>query len=389
MIYLDNSATTLPAPDVLRRMEDLRARSFANASSIHRGGQAARVELEDAREHLAGALGAEAKEVIFTSGGTEANNFALKGYLLRSFMERGAWPHLLTTRVEHHAVLHPADFLARLGAPVHLLDVDAEGRLRPETLADALASLDRAPGAAPPLVSVMHANNETGAINPIAELAGIAHDHGALLHSDAVQTFGKLGTKLVELGADMLSISAHKLHGPKGIGALYLSKNVEVEPIIHGGAQERNRRGGTESVELVVGFDEAISLAEDSPERTAAHIAELSALLRRRLAGIDRLRFVTAPEGTLPNIVSVTFDDAERLDGEALIVGMDLRGVAVSNGSACTSGSPQPSHVLLAMGYAPEQARAAVRFSLSRYTTGEEISGAVDALEDVLRTMRR
>jgi cysteine desulfurase len=385
MIYLDNSATTPLAPEVGERMSRWRSESFANASSAHRGGQRARVELEDARERMAAAIGAEPKEIIFTSGGTESNNYALKGYAFKMRAKHGAWPAIVTARSEHHAILHPTEFLEGIGAPIIFLDVDAEGRLHPEGLREALRAIPAGP---PPLVTVMHANNETGTINPIAALAAAAHEMGALFHTDAVQSFGKLDLRGGELGADMISISAHKIHGPKGIGALYVNKEIELESLMHGGAQERNRRGGTEAVELVVGFDEATALALDRRAESVAHMTSLSTLLRSLLSGIEGIRFVTPATDALPNIVNVTFDDASQLDGEALIVGMDLRGIAVSNGSACTSGSLQPSHVLSAMGYPPEQAKAAVRFSLSRYNTEEEIRAAAEALAEVKKGVR-
>jgi cysteine desulfurase len=386
MIYLDNSATTPLAPEVAERMNLFRAASFANASSVHRGGQLARVELEEAREHIAGMIGAEPKEIVFTSGGTEADNYALKGYALKLFADREQWPTIITARNEHHAVLHPAEFLSRLGATVIYLDVDAEGRVLPERLRSVV---ERLPAGEPFLVSIMHANNETGTINSISELAAITHEAGGVLHSDAVQTFGKLPLNVVLLGADMLSISAHKIHGPKGIGALYINREIELEPLMHGGAQERARRGGTESVELAVGFDEAALLAGRGLQENLLRMEQLGRQLRSLLGTIDGLRFVTPDRDALPNIVNVTFDDASRLDGEALIVGMDLEGIAVSNGSACTSGSIQPSHVLLAMGLPPEQAKGAVRFSLSRYTTEEEIERGVEALRMVVERMRR
>ncbi len=385
MIYLDNSATTPLAPEAAERMARFRERSFANASSVHRGGQFARVELEEARERIAAAIGAEPKEIVFTSGGTESDNLALKGYAFRVYRERGRWPAIIIPHNEHHAILHPADFLAGLGAPVVMLDIDAEGRLSPDTLRSALASVDRA---VPPLVSIMHANNETGTVNPIAELAAAAHEAGALFHTDAVQTFGKLPWSVASLGVDTASISAHKIHGPKGIGALFISKEIELEPLMHGGSQERNRRGGTEAVELAVGFEAATTLAMERMEEFTTRTAELGHLLRERLAEIEGLRTITPASGALPNIVNITFDDARLIDGEGLIVGMDLQGIAVSNGSACTSGSIQPSHVLLAMGLPPEQAAAAVRFSMSRYTTREEITEAAAALRRVVDRLR-
>lgn len=386
MIYLDNSATTPLAPEVIERMNRWRAESFANASSAHRPGQRARVAIEDARERIAATIGAEPKELIFTSGGTEADNLALKGYAIDVFRKSGAWPAILTAPTEHHAVLHSAEFLERLGAPVVLIDVDAEGRVSPEALAEKLRAIADRP-AQRTLVSLMHANNETGSVNPIAELAATAHRFGAIFHTDAVQSFGKLHVH-ADLGADMITLSAHKIHGPKGIGALYVNKEIELEPLMHGGAQERNRRGGTEAPELIVGFEEAAALATTGREETMAAIAQLSARLRARLAEIAGVRFVTPAHGALANIVNVTFDDADALDGEALIVGMDLEGVAVSNGSACTSGSLQPSHVLSAMGLGAAQARAAVRLSLSRYSSAADVEFAAEALDRVVRRMR-
>ncbi|MDB5033539.1 MAG: Aminotransferase, class [Chlorobi bacterium] len=384
MIYLDNSATTPLAPEAIERMNRWRSMNFANASSAHRGGQNARVVLEESRDRLASALGAEPKEIIITSGGTEANNHALKGYALNYFATRKTWPAIITARTEHHAILHPAEFLARMGATIIHLDVDDEGRVAPETLRNALARAN----ADAPLVTIMHANNETGVINPIPELATVAHAAGGIFHTDAVQTFGKLPIDVAAAGVDMLSISAHKIHGPKGIGALYVNRAMELEPLMHGGAQERNRRGGTEAVELAVGFEEATTLALQGLEENGARMRELGGLLRALLTQIGGIRFVTPERDAMPNIVNVTFADAGHLDGEGLIVGMDLLGVAVSNGSACTSGSIQPSHVLSAMGLPAEQAKAAVRFSLSRYTTEQEIRAGADALRRVVERMR-
>jgi cysteine desulfurase len=385
LVYLDNSATTPQAPEVTERMEAVERTIHANPSSVHRSGQRARVELEDARELIAAALGAEGREIVLTSGGTEANNHALKGYALAIHAGQRRWPTIITSKSEHHAVIHPAEFLERLGATLIWIDPDAEGRITPEALGAALAKV---PSGTPTLVSIMHANNETGTINPIAALAERTHAAGAVLHTDAVQSFGKIPFTTAELGADLISISAHKIHGPKGIGALYIDREIELEPLLHGGAQERNRRGGTEALPLVAGFAEASRLATEGMEVHGDHMRRLSAMLRERLERIEGAHIVTPATGALPNIVNLTFDDAERLDGEGLIVGMDIRGIAVSNGSACTSGSIQPSHVLSAIGLPAAQARAAVRFSLSRYTTAEEIERAVLALEEVLAVMR-
>lgn len=386
MFYLDNSATTPLEPQVIERMSRFRRESFANAGSVHRGGQRTRVELESGREEIAVVLGAEPKEVIFTSGGTEANNYALKGYAFRVRSERGEWPTIITDRTEHHAILHPTEFLASLGVPVIYVDVDSSGRVAPDVLRSLLAGIS---SGIPPLVSIMHANNETGTINPIREIAEVVHEAGGLLHTDAVQSFGKIECAVSALYADMMTFSAHKIHGPKGIGALYVNKEVELEALMHGGAQERNRRGGTEPVELVVGFAEAVRIAAEEREEAMRRVGELTRELRERLSAIEGIVFVTPEENALPTILNVTFSDAAHLDGEALIVGMDLQGIAVSNGSACTSGSMQPSHVLLAMGYPSAQAKAAVRFSLSRFTTQEEIVRGAEALKNVVERMRR
>jgi cysteine desulfurase len=388
--YLDNSATTPLAPEVIERMEQVRAQTQANASSVHRGGQLARSILEDSRQQIAAMIGAEPKEVIFTSGGTEANNLALKGLALKLKLSTGHWPTLLIPHAEHHAVLHPAEFLEVMGASVKMLEVTHEGGVAPSELQKCLAemAIPERGISGKPLVSVMHANNETGTINPIPQLAEMVHQAGGIFHTDAVQTFGKLPFDVRELGVDMATFSAHKIHGPKGIGALFVSKELELEPLIHGGAQERNRRGGTESPELAAGFAMAAQLCAEQMEQSRRTFAQLNSQLRQRLQAIPDLQIITPAEGALPNILNITFADAERLDGEGLIVGMDLAGVAVSNGSACTSGSQQPSHVLLALGLPAAQARGAVRFSFGRFTTQGEIDIAADALLRVVQRQR-
>lgn len=383
--YLDNSATTPIAPEVLQRMEQVRAQTQANASSVHRGGQLARAILEESRQQIAASIGAEPKEIIFTSGGTEANNLALKGVALQQKLSTGDWPTLLIPRAEHHAVLHPAEFLKVMGASLNMMEVDHEGRVAPQELQKYLADTAIS---GKPLVSVMHANNETGTINPISQLAATAHQAGGIFHTDAVQTFGKLPFNVRELGVDMATFSAHKIHGPKGIGALFVSKELELEPLIHGGAQERNRRGGTESPELAAGFAMAAQLCAERMEQSREMFTQLNNQLRQLLQAIPELRIITPHEGALPNILNITFADAERLDGEGLIVGMDLAGVAVSNGSACTSGSQQPSHVLLALGFPAAQAGGAVRFSFGRFTTQQDITIAADALLAVVQRQR-
>jgi len=383
MIYLDTSATTTPLPEVAAAMEYVR--DVVNPGSIHRGGQRARTLLEEARTTVAEALGTPPRTLIFTSGGTEANNAALKGMAFRTWRETGRWPAILAPATEHHAVLHVLEYLAALGAPVEILPVDREGRLSPDLLHHTLSLLPHNP---PPIVAVMHANNETGTIQPIGEIAAVVHEAGGVLHCDAVQSFGKIPVTVPDLAVDTLAISAHKLHGPRGIGALVARDGVALDPLLHGGAQERRRRAGTEPVQLAVGFAEAVRHAMDGMAEREAAFRSLLAQLREGIAGIEGAEIVTPQSATLPTVINVTFTDAARLDGEGLIAGMDLEGVAVSNGSACTSGSQQPSHVLLAMGRPPEQARAAVRFSLGRFTTSGEIAAATAALEHVLERMR-
>lgn len=383
MIYLDHSATTPLLPDVAEAMAG--ARDAANAGSIHRGGQRGRALLEDARATVAEALGTPPRTVVFTSGGTEANNSALKGIAFRSWRENARWPALLAPETEHHAVLHVLEYLAALGAPVQILPVDRNGRIDIDLLRQTLSTLPHDP---PPIVAVMHANNETGTLQPIGEIASVVHETGGLLHCDAVQSFGKIPVMMGDLGADTLSTSAHKLHGPRGIGALVVRDGVGLDPLLHGGAQERRRRAGTEPVELAVGFAEAVRLAMNGMAEREQYLRSLLDHLRNAVSQIAGAEIVTPESDTLPTVLNVTFADAAQLDGEGLIAAMDLEGVAVSNGSACTSGSQQPSHVLLAMGRTPEQSRAAVRFSLGRTNTHEEIDAAVAALKRVLERMR-
>lgn len=384
MIYLDHSATTPIDPRVEEVIEYVRRDLSGNPGSAHQAGQRARVRLESDREVFGTILGAEPREIIFTAGGTEANNLALKGYALRVRAESGNWPTIITARTEHHAVLHPVEWLESLGCEIRYVDLDTEGRADPAVLDRLLRNLR------PPfLVTLMHANNETGVTNPIVRLAGTTHDHGGVFHTDAVQSFGKIPIDEVAAAVDMLSISAHKIGGPRGVGLLYVQREVELEPLHHGGAQERDRRAGTEPVDLIAGMAEAARLAVDEMEETMRGLAGLREELRTKLSTIRGVRFVTPEKGVLPTILNVTFEDAGGLDGEGLIVGMDIRGVAVSNGSACTSGSMQPSHVLKGIGYPDAMASSAVRFSLGRTTTDDDIRLGANALADVLHTMRK
>jgi cysteine desulfurase len=376
MIYLDNSATTRIDDRVFTAMEPWLREDYGNASSVYALGRRARVAVENAREEIAHLCGAHPAEIIFTSGGTESNNFALKSACVSSALAR----RLAVGATEHHAVLHPAEELRRRGAArVEILPVDAAGVVS----LDALASWNEPET----MISIMHANNETGVIQPIEAARKIASR--AYLHTDAVQTFGKIPLNLQELQVDFATLSAHKIHGPKGVGALFIRKGIDFKAWQQGGAQERNRRAGTEAVALIVGFQIAARLAvQEMAERADAMRARTALLREMLLENIPHIRLNTPPENALPNILNVSFTDAEGLDGEAILQAMDMRGIAVSNGSACVSGSLQPSHVLLAMGLPAAEAKAAVRFSVSKDTSSEEVVQAASALAEILAEMR-
>ncbi len=375
MIYLDNSATTRMDEDVLDAMLPWMRDSYGNASSIHSLGRAARVAVENARTEIASLMNAHPAELIFTSGGTEADNTVLKSMYAESALVR----RIVVGATEHHAVLHPAEEMAAHGTDVDVIGVDADGRVRP----DEVARYDQASC----LVSIMHANNETGVIQPIAALR--ERIPSAYVHTDAVQSFGKIPVDVKALGVDFATVSAHKIHGPKGIGALFIRKGIDFKSHQQGGAQERNRRAGTEAVALIVGFQTAARKAHARMDAHAAHMTSCTTLLRDLLVRtIPEIRFNTPANGVLPHILNVSFLDAERLDGEAILQAMDIGGVAVSNGSACVSGSQQPSHVLSAMGLSPAEARAAIRFSVSKDTTHDEIRSSVAILAEIVRNMR-
>lgn len=375
MIYLDNSATTQLDAAVLEEMLPWLRQEYGNASSIYEMGRRARVAVERARTEIAGLIGAHPAEITFTSGGTESNNSVLKSVL----SESGLADRLCVSAIEHHAVLHPADQLREQGIHVEVLPVSQHG-VPLEHALHAFASSRT-------LFSIMHANNETGSVQPLAAVRNAIGT--SLLHSDAVQTLGKIPINVGELGVDFMSFSAHKLHGPKGIGAMFIRKGIDFKAHQQGGGQERNRRAGTEPVALIVGFAAAVRMAVHNMETHATHMQACIDRARTRiLAGIADVRVNTPSENALPNVLNVSFRDANRLDGEAILQAMDMAGVAVSNGSACTSGSLQPSHVLQAIGLSVDEAKAAVRISVSKYTTFEEIDTACTLLSGVVRDMR-
>ncbi len=377
-IYLDHTATTPVDPRVVAAMLPFLSDNFGNASSIHHFGQQARAALDTSRDRIASLLGAKNSEFVFTGSGTEADNFAIKGAAAK--MRARGKIHVITSAAEHHAVLESCAYLEENGFRVTYLPVDHYGIVNPEDLRRAIA-----PDTG--LVSIMHANNEVGSINPVRNIARITRERGILFHTDAVQSFGKIPVNVDELGVDLLSLSSHKLYGPKGIGGLFIRKGTELEQLIHGGGQERGRRAGTENVALAVGFAEAAALL--CAEREKLH-ADMTLLKTRLLALLDKeFPFVTVnghPVNSLPHILSVSFDSSRiDIDGEALLFNLDMAGIAVASGSACTSGSITPSHVLLAMGRDPQTARTTIRFSPGRTTTREDIDSTAAILKEIVR----
>ena len=374
-IYLDYAATTPVDPEVVRAMTPHWSEHFGNPSSIYSYGQEARGAIEDAREKVAELIGASPDEIVFTSGGTEADNFALKGTAFAS----KSGNHIITSAVEHHAVHETCSFLERHGFEVTYLPVDGYGLVDADDLAKAITKETI-------LVSVMHANNEVGTMQPIAALAAIAREAGVYFHTDAVQTVGHVPTDVGELGVDMLSISAHKLYGPKGVGALYVKKGTRLVPFMHGGGQERNRRGGTENVPGIAGFGKAAEIAaKEAPEE-----AERLTVFRRRLiegilGTIDDSRLNGHADQRLPNNVNISIDYVE---GESMLLNLDLEGVCASTGSACSSASLEASHVLLAMGLAHEQAHASLRFTMGKWTEAEHVDRVLEVLPPIVARLR-
>lgn len=378
-IYLDNSATTPLDAAVLEAMLPALGGIFGNASSIHLFGQEARAVVEEARRAVADLIGADTREVVFTSGGTESDNWALWGTLWGG---RRPGDHVVTTRIEHPAVLATCAAMEKRGVEVTQVPVDASGRVDPGAVADAVRE-------GTILISVMHANNETGILQPVAEIAEIARKRGVPLHTDAVQSVGKIPVDVKALGVDLLSLSAHKIHGPKGVGALWIRRGTPIAPFLTGGAQERKRRAGTENVPAIAGFGAAARLAADRLPEMGGRVAALRDRFEQGALGRIPGGCVNGRGPRLPNITNVSF---ERLEGEAAVIALDLEGVAASTGSACSSGSLEPSHVLRGMGLRPEVVQSSLRFSLGRQNTEEEIDRALDILGKVvgrLRTLSR
>ena len=376
-IYLDYAATTPTDRRVAEAMLPYFSEMFGNASSIHGYGREAKAALENSRAKLAGHIGARESEFLFTSGGTESDNWALLG--LASKFSSSTKKHLVISAIEHHAIFHTAESLGKNGFSVSTVPVDSNGFVSPDELEQALTDKTF-------LVSIIHANNEIGTIQNLPELVSVAHDKGILFHTDAVQSFCKTRFDVRETDVDLASFAAHKIYGPKGIGGLYVKRGIELEPILHGGSQERNRRPGTESIPLAVGFAVAAELCAREHEAEKARLLTLNSILKKQIsASVPGAMFNSPDEGSLPNILSVSIDSNEvKIDGEAMIINMDLEGIAVTSGSACSSGSLQPSHVIKALGRDDKTTMATIRFSFGRFTTEEDVMIGADALAKIV-----
>ncbi|MDO4288861.1 MAG: cysteine desulfurase NifS [Eubacterium sp.] len=376
-IYLDNAATTPVDPRVLEEMLPYFSEKFGNPSSVYLEGREARRAVEAARLQLAQAINADPKEIYFTAGGSESDNWAIKGVAMKN-KKRGN--HIITTAIEHHAVLHTCEYLEKQGFEVTYLPVDDKGLISLEDLKNAIRDETI-------LVSVMFANNEIGTVEPIKEIGEIVKAKGIIFHTDAVQAFGNVPIDVKDLNVDLMSISSHKVYGPKGIGALYIRKGVPIDSLIHGGAQERRRRAGTENTASIVGFGKAAELASTELEKNIDHMKTLrDALIAGVMEKIPQVRLNGHPEKRLPGNANFCFD---YIEGESILLSLDLVGVAGSSGSACTSGSLDPSHVLLAIGLPAGIAHGSLRLTIGKSTTLEDIQYVVDNLVVIIERLRK
>ena len=376
-IYLDHNATTPVAPTVIDRMTAVLREDFGNPSSVHHFGQRAKAVIDDARSEVASLIGGDASEVVFTSGGTESDNFAIRG--AAEALEATGRRHLIATTIEHEAVLNTFKALARRGWTTTLLPVDQSGIVSPEALEAAITDKTA-------LVSIMHANNEIGTIQPVAALAAIAKRHGALFHTDAVQSAAKIPVDVKTLGVDLLSISAHKFYGPKGVGALWMRRGLRLLPLLTGGKHERGRRAGTENVAGIAGMGEAARLARAKMDEEALRLSALRDQLEEGvLAGVAGTAINGARAPRVPNTTNISFD---RVEAESLLIALDLQGIAVSTGSACSSGTLEPSHVLKAMGFPPHRTQNSIRFSLGAGNTHADIDRVIAVLPGVVEKLR-
>ena len=376
LIYLDNAATTKTAPEVVEAMLPYFTEYYGNASSIYELAGESKKAMNEGRAKIADVLGANANEIYFTGGGSEADNWALKA-TYEAYKNKGN--HIITTKIEHHAILHTCEWLEKQGAKITYLDVDENGIIRLEDLEKALTPETI-------LISVMAANNEIGSIQPIKEIGAIAKEHGILFHTDAVQAFGQLPINVDECHIDMLSSSAHKINGPKGIGFLYIRKGVKIRSLIHGGAQERKRRAGTENIPGIVGYGVAAErAARTMEERTAKEREVRDYLINKIETEIPYCRLNGHRTLRLPNNVNFSF---QFIEGESLLIMLDMEGICASSGSACTSGSLDPSHVLLAIGLPHEIAHGSLRLTISEETTKEDVDFVVEKIKEIVARLR-
>ncbi len=376
-VYLDHSATTPVAKEVVEAMQPFFSEIYGNPSSVHRWGQQARAAIENARSTIARLINAQESEIIFLSGGTEADNLAVRGI---AYANRNRGNHIITSKAEHKAVLETCKSLEKEGFRVTYLNVDSHAMVNPEDVRKAITPKTI-------LISVIHGNNEVGTINPIAEIGEIARDHRIYFHSDAVQSFGKLPLNVQAFPVDLLSFSAHKIYGPKGVGALFIRRGTQLKRLLDGGGHEMGRRAGTENVPGIVGFARAAELAYARLEEDSTRIARLRDYFREQLQQrLGGVRLNGHPTQRLYHNLHVSFSGC---DGEALLLSLDMNGIAASTGSACTSGSVEPSHVLKAMNLPLENRRAAIRFTLGRETTRQEIDYVLDRLEEIVKRLRK
>ncbi len=371
--YLDNNATTPLLPEVLEAMQPYFLEQFGNASSIHHHGQQTRAAVENARESIAELIGARSSEIVFTSGGTEADNLAIFGLAKPG-------DHIVTSAIEHHAVLNACKHLETMGCEVTYLRVNGEGLIEPDDLRRAIRANTK-------LVSIMWANNETGVIQPVAEIAKIAAEADVYFHTDAIQAVGKVPIDVREVGCDLLSVSGHKIHAPQGIGALYVRKGTLLQPMLYGGRHERSRRAGTENVPGIVGLGKAAEIAKQGFEDGSVdRIRELRDRIQSTvLQQVDQTGVNSGSAPRTPNTTNIYFDCIE---GEALVIALDLKGIAVSTGAACSSGAIEPSHVLVAMGLSADRARASLRFSLGKQNTNDDVEFLVNVLPATVSRLR-
>ncbi len=370
-IYFDNSATTPLLPEVLEAMRPYFGEGFGNASSIHHHGQETRSAVERARVSVAALLGCRPAEIVFTSGGTEADNLAIFGIV-------GAGNHVITSAVEHHAVLNACKHLETQGGDVTYVPVDGRGLVNPEDVRRALRPSTK-------LITVMTANNETGVLQPVEEFGRVAAEADVYFHTDAVQAAGKVSLNVDAIGCDLLSISGHKLHAPQGVGALYVRKGTKLQAMMYGGRHERSRRAGTENVPGIVGLGKAAEIAHARMTRGASHMAPMRDQVQRSLLKIENAGVNGGDAPRVPQTLSIYF---EGIDGEAMVIALDLKGLAVSTGAACSSGAIEPSHVLTAMGLTPDRARSSIRLSLGEQNTMEEAEVAIALVAETVARLR-